>query len=102
MDDHGILHRRRASSTIHVRRDAHGFREIRDPQREIDERVAVLEKRSATSFGTPESPSSATTGELILPSPHADQSAKLSTLKETIELLHIAAETVIVAHDDLT
>src|SRR5256885_1147634 len=62
----------------------------------------MLEKGAAPCFGTPESPPGAASSELILARPHPDQSTQLPALKEAVELLHVAAEAVIVSHDNLT
>jgi hypothetical protein len=63
--------------------------------------IAVLEECSSASFGSPESPARATARELILACAHADQAAKLATLQKAVELLNVAAETMIVADHDL-
>src|SRR5947209_10833532 len=61
----------------------------------------MLEERTAARFGTSETPASASAGELILPRAYADQSAQLTALKESIELLDIAPEAMVVADDYL-
>src|SRR4051812_39349287 len=99
MHDHRVFDGVRAPSTIEVRRHAHRLGKIRDPERKIDERIAVLEEGAAAGLWTPVPPTRATAGELILPRPDPDQPAQLAALQEPIKLLNVAAESVVVADD---
>ncbi len=102
MHHHGIFDAACGSGAIHVRRHSNGFREIGDPEREINERITVLEECSSTCLGTPESPPGAGCRELILPRPHTDEAPQLTALQKAIELLYITAEAMVVADDDFS
>ena len=76
------------------------LREIGEPEREIHQWISVLEKRATSRLCFAEPPSLLTRAELVMPRPHAEDSAQLTALKKAAELLHIAAESMVVSDDD--
>src|SRR5947208_6956161 len=85
--------------TMHVRRHANRLGKIGEPQCEVEQRITMLEKSSATCFGLSESPSLLRILELILSGSHAHDLSELATLQKSAKLLNIGAETMIVAND---
>jgi hypothetical protein len=81
-----------------VSRHAHRLSEVCEPEGKIDERKSVLEESAAACFRAPKAPAGAACRELVLPGSNTDQPSELAALDESIELLDIAAEAVVVSH----
>jgi hypothetical protein len=101
VNDHRVFDSARPARAIHVRANANRLRKIGHPQSKIDEWITVLEESSAARFRSSETPAGAAARELVLTRPHSDQPTELATLKKAIELLDIAAESMVVADDHL-
>ena len=84
-----------------MRGDADGIRILGQPQREVEQRDAVLEKRAAARLGAAKPPAVGRAFSAERAGPHADDASQLAAVDETRERLDVGAIAVIVrdGHD---
>lgn len=95
--DHGLFDGARPAPAIHVRGHANRFRKIGEPERQIEQRNAMVEKHAATRFRATHAPSLGGPLERVRAGPDADQLAELSAFDEAGESLNVSAITMVVA-----
>ena len=71
-----VLDRARAAAALHVRGDAHGIRILGEPEREVEQRDAVLEKRAAAGLGAAKPPAVGRALAAERAGPHADDASR--------------------------
>src|ERR1700674_4707444 len=74
---------------------------IGQPQREIHQRVSMLEERPTARLRASEAPARSRARKLILTGSHAHHATELASLQKAIQLLDIGAESMFVSNDDL-
>ena len=97
MNQHRVFHATSARP-VHVGSHSNWLREIGEPEGEIEQRITILEKGSATRFRLAVSPSLLRGAKLILPCAHTRHASELTTFEKTTQLLNIAPEAVVIAH----
>jgi hypothetical protein len=90
-----------ALAAIHVGRNTDGFREVIEPEREVEQREPGLEEDPAASLCTTMAPSLGAATQLVGSRAHAKEPSELPTAKEGIQRLHVAPEAMIVCDSDL-
>src|SRR5918997_766150 len=95
MHEHRVLDGTGAPTALHLGRDTHRLGEIGQPEREIEERQPVLEKRPAARLGASVPPAVEAFLDLIMAGADASQPTELATSKEPIERLHVTPETMV-------
>ena len=96
LHEHAQFDRARALAALHVRGDANRITEIRQPEREIEQRHTEIEKRPAARFGAAKSPALGRPLQTVLAGANARDLTQLAAADEAIEALHVGPEAVIV------
>ncbi len=93
-----VFHGARAAPPLHVRGDSNGIGILGQPEREVEQRNAVLEKGAAAGLGAAKTPAVGRTLPAKRAGAYADDAPQLAAVDETRQRLDVGAIPVIVRH----